>query len=180
MKGRFSSIYGTNRGYGAVTASEAGLMAVFLPESVSREEMVNRMARHCRPCGENPLTIAAASLLSRYFAGERVVFHLPVDMEEFTPFQREAYRVVAAIPYGEVRTYGEIAREIGVPQGARGVGAAMARNPVPIIIPCHRVVGASGKMTGYSAAGGVETKKWLLVMEGLRLGRRGNAVISKN
>lgn len=115
--------------------------------------------------GENAVTQQAAALLARYFAGERVDFDLPVDERGFTPFQREVYGAVAHIGYGAVKSYAEVAREIGRPRAARGVGSAMARNPLPIIIPCHRVVGSGGALIGYSAPGGVATKRALLRME---------------
>jgi methylated-DNA-[protein]-cysteine S-methyltransferase len=86
-------------------------------------------------------------------------------MDGFTPFQQRVYRAVMKIPFGEVMSYGGIARMIGQPEAARGIGGAMARNPLPIIIPCHRVVGSSGKLTGYSAPGGIASKSWLLEME---------------
>lgn len=143
-------------------------MEVFLPSPVGTcETMVTRIASfYPASLGESPLTRKAASLLARYFAGEKVKFELPVDQQGLTSFQKTVYRVVAGIPYGEMKSYAEVARDIQRPRGARGIGSAMARNPLPIIIPCHRVVGSSGAMTGYSAPGGIETKKWLLMMEG--------------
>lgn len=115
----------------------------------------------------------AAARLGRYFAGEPVTFDLPIDGSRFTSFQRSVYEAVARIPYGAVESYGEVAKKIGKPRAARGIGGAMARNPLPVVIPCHRVVGAAGSMTGYSGAGGVMSKEWLLRLEGVGLTEGG-------
>jgi methylated-DNA-[protein]-cysteine S-methyltransferase len=170
--GRYRALFGTTLGYGGVVASEEGLIEVFLPFAGESEiEMERRITGHYPFArAENSVTREAALLLRKYFAGERVSFGLPVDRSGFTSFQAEVYAEVAGITYGVVRSYAEIAARIGRPRTARGVGSAMARNPLPIIIPCHRVVGASGALTGYSAPGGVMSKQWLLQMEGLEIG----------
>ena len=163
----YLSLFKTRLGVGGVVATDRGLLEIFLPfggETV-RTIRARFASRYAGDLGESPLTREAAELLCRYFAGEGVTFRLPVDRSGFTPFQGEVYRAVEAIPFGEVRSYGEIAEKIGRSRAARGVGGAMAGNPLPIVIPCHRVVGASGNLTGYSAEGGVESKKWLLDME---------------
>ncbi|MFC7303251.1 methylated-DNA--[protein]-cysteine S-methyltransferase [Streptomyces monticola] len=101
--------------------------------------------------------------LTAYFAGERTVFDLPLHLEG-TPFQREVWAGLLRIPYGERRTYGELAAEIGKPGASRAVGLANGKNPVGIIVPCHRVVGADGSLTGYG--GGLDRKQRLLESEG--------------
>lgn len=175
--GKYRSLFSTEMGCGGVVANTDGLVEVFLPfAGNSREEMLARIGElYPLAMGETPLTKEAAVRLARYFAGERMEFDLPIDRRGFTPFQCSVYDAVIRIPYGEVRTYGEIAAKIGRPRSARGIGRAMAENPLPIIIPCHRVVGASGAMTGYSGPGGVGSKQWLLRMEGVAIDRRGNA-----
>ncbi len=100
--------------------------------------------------------------LDEYFAGERTSFDLPLDPVG-TPFQLVVWEVLRTIPYGEVRSYGEIAVQIGRPGAARAVGLANGRNPISIIVPCHRVIGASGALTGYG--GGLERKQHLLQLE---------------
>ena len=100
-----------------------------------------------------------ARQLSAYFDGSLRVFSVPLAFEG-TPFQRSVWQALLTIPYGETRTYGEIARQIGNPAAVRAVGAANGRNPISIIVPCHRVIGADGSLTGYG--GGVEAKRWLL------------------
>lgn len=100
--------------------------------------------------------------LEEYFAGERREFTFPTAAAG-TPFQRLVWEALREIPYGETRTYGEIARRIGHPGAARAVGQANNRNPLPIVVPCHRVIGASGTLTGY--AGGLDVKERLLELE---------------
>lgn len=109
-----------------------------------------------------------ASLLRQiqdYLAGERREFEVTIDWSGMTEFQREVLQATYNIPYGETRSYGEIAAQIGRASAARAVGRAEATNPLPLVIPCHRVVGADGKLHGYSGAKGLETKAWLLELE---------------
>ncbi|HQM54742.1 MAG TPA: methylated-DNA--[protein]-cysteine S-methyltransferase [Anaerolineaceae bacterium] len=107
--------------------------------------------------------------MGEYFAGQRKAFDLPLDWQSIRGFQREALLQLLKIPYGEVRTYGEISRALGKPAAARAVGMALAKNPLPILIPCHRVVAASGHLTGFSAGDGLNSKAWLLQLEGHRV-----------
>ena len=109
-----------------------------------------------------PLLLEACRQLREYFAGQRRSFQLPLAPQG-TPFQQQVWQALAEIPYGETRTYGEIAEAIGRKGASRAVGAANHRNPLPIFIPCHRVIGANGSLTGY--AGGLETKRFLLALE---------------
>lgn len=105
----------------------------------------------------------AADELRRYFAGEHVRFSCSLDLHG-TPFQLAVWRALQDIPYGETRSYGQIAQLVGRPNASRAVGAANGANPVAIIVPCHRVIGSNGTLTGYG--GGVPTKAWLLSLEG--------------
>ncbi len=104
----------------------------------------------------------AVDQLSAYFAGERTEFHLELDMVG-TQFQRRVWDALQTIPYGETCTYGEIARQIGSPSASRAVGLANGHNPIGIIVPCHRVIGANGSLTGYG--GGLDRKRALLELE---------------
>lgn len=115
--------------------------------------------------GERDDTIAerAVAQLGEYFAGERTVFDVP-HAARGTDFQRAVWAQLALIPAGMTRTYGDVAAALGRPSAARAVGAATGRNPISIIVPCHRLVGSTGALTGY--AGGVERKRWLLEHEG--------------
>ena len=104
--------------------------------------------------------------IAEYVAGQRRVFRMPIDWSILgSDFQREALRAVMAIPYGMTSTYGKLAIQIGYPEASRAVGRANATNPMPLVIPCHRVIGSDGKLRGYGGAGGLKTKQWLLDME---------------
>lgn len=118
------------------------------------------------------LTNEAATQLMEYFAGKRRTFSLPLSPKG-TPFQKEVWQALSSIPYGQTRSYADIAAQVGRPKAFRAVGMANNRNPIPIVIPCHRVVGSSGDMVGY--AYGTKIKRYLLELEGIdvdALGRR--------
>ncbi len=102
--------------------------------------------------------------LDEYFEGKRTEFELPLDLRHQAPFSRDILNRLARVPYGQVTTYGALAAEAHRPKAARAVGVVMNRNPVPIVLPCHRVVGASGSLVGY--AGGLDRKELLLKLEG--------------
>lgn len=124
-----------------------------------------RLPGEKEPDGERmatPLLKEAAAQISEYLAGKRREFTIPLALHG-TEFAVKVWKEMSAIPYGEVRTYGELAKAIGGPGAARAVGQACNRNPLPIIIPCHRVVGAGGRLTGY--AGGLDLKERLLRLE---------------
>ena len=105
--------------------------------------------------------------LDEYFEGRRTEFDLPLDVTRVPEFQRVVLHELALVPYGEVTTYGALAARVGKPRAARSVGGAMNRNPIPIVVPCHRVIGASGSLTGYG--GGLDRKRALLKLEGALL-----------
>lgn len=111
----------------------------------------------------HPTLKETARQLGEYFAGQRQRFELPLDFFG-TDFQRQVWAALLTIPFGETRSYSEIARQIGNPSAVRAVGAANGRNPISIIAPCHRVIGASGSLTGF--AGGLQAKQYLLALEG--------------
>ncbi|HUZ55390.1 MAG TPA: methylated-DNA--[protein]-cysteine S-methyltransferase [Streptosporangiaceae bacterium] len=113
-------------------------------------------------CEADPVLAAAAGQLRAYFSGELTSFDLPLTLEG-TGFQRTVWEGLQAIPYGETISYGELARRIGQPSASRAVGLANGRNPVAIVIPCHRVIGADGSLTGYG--GGMDRKRFLLGLE---------------
>ncbi|PZU12017.1 methylated-DNA--[protein]-cysteine S-methyltransferase [Sphingomonas sp.] len=115
---------------------------------------------------DHPVLVETATQLTAYFAGERTSFDLPLDMAG-SVFQKRVWAQLLAIPFGQTRSYAEIARAIGSPGAVRAVGAANGRNPVSIVAPCHRVIGSNGTLTGF--AGGLEAKRYLLVHEGLEL-----------
>ncbi len=147
-----------------VAASDSGVCAVGLVRG-HPDKLLAWLSKHIGPehrYAENDLLIRAVAQLQEYFSGERQEFDIPLDRRG-TPFQQRVWDEVARVPYGTVVSYGEIAARIGRPLAARAVGGAMRANPIPIFIPCHRVVGADGTLGGYGA--GLDIKAALLRLE---------------
>ena len=118
-----------------------------------------------RPVSFDPARLAAyTDQVARYLAGTLRVWEIPIDWDILPDFHRRVLQIVARIPYGSTRTYGEIAAELGQPGAARAVGRANATNPMPLVIPCHRVLDSQGRLHGYGY--GLATKAWLLALEG--------------
>ena len=115
-----------------------------------------------RAADDNPVLLETERQLTEYFAGQRDRFELELEFTG-TDFQKQVWRALLTIPFGETRSYSQIAQQIGNPSAVRAVGAANGRNPISIIAPCHRVIGASGGLTGF--AGGLEAKQYLLALE---------------
>lgn len=124
------------------------------------------------PDRESEALVAVRTQLAEYFAGIRTAFDLPLRLEG-TSFQLDVWAALLEIPLGTVATYGQIARQLGRPAAARAVGAANGRNPISIVVPCHRLVGTGGDLTGYG--GGLDRKAWLLAHEGRVAGRAATA-----
>ncbi|MCP4143086.1 MAG: methylated-DNA--[protein]-cysteine S-methyltransferase [Chloroflexi bacterium] len=160
----FGNISDTPIGDIWVACSERGLVAVDWEQSESA--FVKNLSRRIKtPLENNPRRLTHTdSQLREYLAGERKRFTVAIDWSMMRSFQREALLATFAIPYGQTSTYGEIAMQIGRPRSARAVGRAEATNPMPLVIPCHRVLGSDGKLRGYG--GGLNIKKWLLRLEG--------------
>jgi methylated-DNA-[protein]-cysteine S-methyltransferase len=116
-----------------------------------------------------PLLLKAEKQIRSYLSGDLQDFTIPLDLKGLTFFQREILTLTRSIPYGEFRSYGYLAKQVNKPGASQAVGMVMKKNPLPIIIPCHRVVASDGKLHGYSAAGGLLTKTWLLELEGLKI-----------
>jgi methylated-DNA-[protein]-cysteine S-methyltransferase len=108
----------------------------------------------------------AETLLAEYFGGKRQKFDVPVDLSG-TPFQQSVWQTLAEIPFGQVRSYGDVGKSTGRRAAGRAVGGAVGANPIPIIVPCHRVLASDGRITGYSGGNGIPTKVWLLDHEGI-------------
>lgn len=141
-------------------ATDAGLRAVLWPQN-DHEQL--RAEAEPVERANHPVLVRAANQLEEYFSNRRRVFDVPLDPVG-TPFQLQAWSQLRAIPYGTTRTYGEQAAAMGRPTASRAVGAANGRNPLSIFVPCHRVIGANGSLTGF--AGGLEIKRFLLALEG--------------
>ncbi len=146
-----------------LVASDVGLVAVLWPADDPRRVRMES----AREDAEHDVLKASVTQLQEYFAGTRSRFDLPFDVRG-TAFQKQVWEQLLAIPYGETRSYGDIARRLGKPAASRAVGAANGRNPLSIVVPCHRVIGTSGTLTGF--AGGLDTKRVLLELEGIQLG----------
>lgn len=151
-----------------VAVSERGLLAVEL--QTDRRKFSQYIQKLAAPgCVQLILdedkTENALRQIAEFLNGKRRDFDMPIDWSVMTPFQTRVLRLTYAIPYGQTRTYGEIAAQIGNPRAARAVGRAQATNPMPLVIPCHRVLGSDGKLHGYGAANGIESKAWLLKLE---------------
>ena len=150
--------------YAAV--SDRGLVAVDF--GFSEHSFVDRVQRHntARLVKSSAEVKTFLKQLNQYLGGKRIAFDLPIDYSVLTAFQKKVLTTALKIPRGQVLTYGDVARKIGRPRAARAVGQALGSNPMPIVIPCHRVLGSDGSLHGYSGGGGIKTKEWLLKLEG--------------
>ena len=142
-----------------LTASDTALVGVAFPSWRHRP-------RRARRDTMSEILGRAKDQLIEYFAGTRQVFDIPLGATG-TEFEHRVWDLVQAIPYGSTRTYGDLAKRLGSLKEARAVGSANGKNPIPIIVPCHRVIGANGDLTGFG--GGIERKRWLLQHEGALL-----------
>ena len=141
-----------------LVASDKGLVAILWENEKPRRVPLSELQKNDR----HPILLKTEQQLNEYFAGQRQQFSIALDMRG-TRFQKNVWDALLAIPFGETRSYGQLAKQLGNPKASRAVGAANGRNPLSIIVPCHRVIGSSGKLTGF--AGGLETKAHLLSLE---------------
>ena len=142
-----------------LVASDVGLVAVLWEQDRPGRVRLGAMVEDAG----HPVLVTAARQIGEYFAGTRTAFDLPLDFRG-SDFQKSVWAALLAIPFGETRSYGEIARTVGRPTAYRAVGAANGRNPISIVAPCHRVIGSGGALTGF--AGGLAAKELLLGIEG--------------
>ncbi len=155
--------FNTNMGWVGILSSAKGLLSIILPQPSAQEvcqllgDSVNRATYSLR------LFDDLMERLKVYFSGHRTTFPDKLDLSRATHFQREVWEITRLIPYGGTRSYAWVAEQIKKPRAMRAVGQALSKNPLPIIIPCHRVVASNGKLSGFS--GGVEMKRHLLSLE---------------
>src|SRR5262249_39989837 len=142
-----------------LVASDKGLVAILWENDRPNRVPLSEL----RENKQHPVLVKTEQQLNEYFSGKRREFSIDLDMRG-TSFQNDVWNALLAIPFGETRTYGQLAKQLGRPLASRAVGAANGRNPVSIIVPCHRVIGSTGKLTGF--AGGLDTKAHLLQLEG--------------
>jgi methylated-DNA-[protein]-cysteine S-methyltransferase len=150
-----------------VAATEQGLLRIYFDADPEQQLELLARAAGSRVLRSPRSVDAARRELDEYFSGRRRSFDLSIDLRGAAPFTAEVLDQLARVPYGQTATYGELASRVGHPRSARAVGTVMNRNPVPIVLPCHRVVGASGSLVGYG--GGLERKEQLLRLEGALL-----------
>lgn len=148
-------------------ASDEGLVAILWQLDRPSRTRLGELVED----NQHPVLLKAERQLGEYFAGKRNEFDISLDMRG-TPFQKNVWEALLAIPFGETRSYRQIAKQLGNPNATRAVGAANGRNPLPIIVPCHRVIGSTGSLTGFG--GGLETKAHLLDLE-----KNGNTLFDR-
>lgn len=148
-------------------ATQRGLLRVFLPHNSAARLRAEIEAAVAGASEDGTLLPALARSLESYFRGERIRFNVRFDWSTHPAFLIEVWQACAAIPHGQTRSYGDLARAVGRPGAARAVGVAMRRNPCPIVVPCHRVVRSDGSIGGYSGREGVAFKHQLLAIEGV-------------
>jgi methylated-DNA-[protein]-cysteine S-methyltransferase len=160
-------VFETKLGFAAVAWDEAGVTRFNLP---GPQEVATSRLGGATPSDPPPHIAAVIGRAKRYFSGERIDFSdVALDLKAAEPFRRAVYEALRKVGFGATVTYGELAKRAGAtePQAAQEVGVAMARNPVPLIIPCHRVLAAGGKLGGFSAPGRTEAKLRMLALEGV-------------
>jgi methylated-DNA-[protein]-cysteine S-methyltransferase len=152
-----------------VACSEKGLVAVEWSKSEADFSFQINKRFHTEIIHDENFTALPLSQLAEYLLGKRQKFELSLDLSELTDFQQQVLRLTSMIPYGQTSTYKDIAISLGKINAARAVGRAEATNPMPLVIPCHRVVGSDGSLHGYGGPDGIKLKVWLLNLEGARL-----------
>jgi methylated-DNA-[protein]-cysteine S-methyltransferase len=159
-------LFDTRLGVCGIAWSDDGVTRFQLP--ASEHEATRRLARGAAPSAPPPDSAETVAQSCRYFAGEQQNFSaVPLDLAGVDAFRRQIYQVLRTVGWGETLTYGELAAKIGAEGGAQAVGQAMGKNPIPLIIPCHRVLAAGGRIGGFSAPGGADTKERMLALEGV-------------
>ena len=176
-----TSVFQTPWGWMGIGASEHGIHSIVLPRA-SRQAVYDEWLAPHRECAEQTVQNSAEAKFVRevqtqlmaFLANQRCELDFPLDLSRGTPFQRRVWRAILHIPYGRVRSYRWVADRVGGPQYARAVGNALGANPVPIIVPCHRIVASEGSLGGFT--GGLPIKRKLLQLEGtlaqLKMGRQ--------
>jgi methylated-DNA-[protein]-cysteine S-methyltransferase len=168
MKAQGFAVFDTAIGHCGIAWGERGVVAVCLPEGSPGTTRARLRARYDAGETEPPPAIAdAISGIVALLRGEpRDLAGVPLELDGVPEFHRRVYDLTRAIPPGATLTYGEVATRLGMPGSAQAVGQALGRNPIPIVVPCHRVLAAGGRMGGFSAPGGVDTKRRMLLIEG--------------
>ncbi len=167
-----SCVFETAAGFSAIAWSDFGVTRFVLPTAAAAaEKSLRRRAPDAGPAAPPPAVVETIAGAVRYFSGEETDFSaVPLDLRDQDPFFAQIYDALRRVGWGRTTTYGALAASVGASrEAARDVGQAMAKNPMPLLIPCHRVLAAGGRLGGFSAPGGAETKARMLRMEGVHL-----------
>ena len=157
-------VLNTDWGFTVAVWSALGLWELTFPRATAEAALADVTTADIAPGGQTAMATALERELKLFFSGGRVGFGAPIDWNGYTPFQRAVLQYTAtSIPFGQVTTYGQLAAAVGAPGAARAVGGALHINRTPVVVPCHRVVGAKGKLVGFG--GGLDLKKALLLLE---------------
>lgn len=157
-------IFLTSIGYVYIAKTEKGICRISFPRTSKNDlPLPDQRATYINLCENDSFLKYEIGILKKYFEGKQVIFDFSLDLSSGTFFQRKVWNKLKEIPYGECRSYKWVAEQIGNPKAARAVGMANNKNPLPPVIPCHRVIGANGKLIGYAT--GLHIKQWLLEME---------------
>lgn len=156
------AVFSTTAGWMGIRASETGLTDIVLPER-SEEDVLRRLGAESASNIPDSLFSDIIHRFRAYFRGEFVEFPDRLDISGATPFQQSVWQAARRIPYGKTHSYGWVAAQAGNPKAARATGGALGTNPLPVIVPCHRVISADGSLGGFT--GGLELKRWLLDVE---------------
>lgn len=163
------AVFDTAIGHCGIAWSERGVVSVRLPDGSAGRTLARLHANFPGAAEAQPpehVRHAIAEIVALLRGESRDLAEIRLDLDGVPDFHRRVYEVTRAIPPGKTLTYGDVASQLGMPGSAQAVGQALGRNPFPIVVPCHRVLGAGGKMVGFSAPGGVDTKRRMLVIEG--------------
>jgi len=162
-------LFPTAIGAAGFAVSPEGICRVILPGAKPakiRQQLLavcSEISSGCFP--PSPVAQRFVEQAEAYYQGRRVEFDLPLDLSGVSGFEAKVYRALQKVGYGQVQSYGWLAKKAGAPGGARAVGAALKKNPVPLLVPCHRIVRADGGLGGFSGSGGIKLKKWMLELE---------------
>jgi len=160
------TVFKTRRGYFGFCCTEKGVLRTCLPLKTRESVEDSLLAGIDDPVLDKNLLPSIQTQIMAYYEGDCVDFsRTPVDLSGLTPFTQKVLRACMKIKYGKKTTYKYLAEQVGSPNSARAIGGVMARNPIPLIIPCHRVLSANGSLCGFSAPGGIDTKKWMIDLE---------------
>ena len=162
------SLFNTSLGWCGVVDSPKGVLRIVIGYPKRKQLLTQLFVGLGDSIKNDHVPGDLVDTIKRYFCGERVFFNCVMDWSSLSPFQQKVFKEARKVPYGTVETYGNLARRVGSPNGSRAVGGALARNPFPLVVPCHRIVRGDGQLGGFSAGEGIALKRKLLRLEKIR------------